>query len=539
MQVFSENLPLAVHSKSGVGQYRAAVCQHFHLHFKRIGGSGNCFFETCAALLPTVSDAIALRQQVIAFLRECVDEGHGALGQRCLAGIEEELNEELIGGKNPIFPLTAQAYLDASASPRIWVAGYHWLRAVSALHNVCIGVVIHGFEYVMFIGDPSLPRRFVYKKDPETHYDALLPAAAPLPGSVTVKITSSSSCSSECDIQDPIPAPLVPRPSHLQASNTEDAAPLPPSGRPRRTARMSCKAEVSSSSSYEDDSPAPQSKATRKRAQQRTKLVKADERALAPSAAGVHLAPRPCHLQASNTEDAKKELKVLFDNSNGHSSRVINSREIPRPYFLLKCKGCGATCTATKKVGWQVVSWDDKACAISPSVSVPSVSVVSSVLADGPKQMPEKWECCMMHDATGPRVVCMNPRKPHNQCVECFEHMVNDLTEGENRAAFIANGAKVLCFGCKNDGAHAFDMRVCASFLSEALYNRYVTCLTDAAVIKTQKEYEARLQRALASTGGGAASAVDTASEFTAFFVPSRLSCFISQANSSSIFPLN
>ena len=60
------------------------------------------------------------------------------------------------------------------------MAGYHWVRAVSALHNVCIGVVIHGFEHVTFFGDPSLPRSYLYKKDAETHYDALLPAAAPL-----------------------------------------------------------------------------------------------------------------------------------------------------------------------------------------------------------------------------------------------------------------------------------------------------------------------------------------------------------------------
>ena len=230
----------------------------------------------------------------------------------------------------------------------------------------------------------------------------------------------------------------------------------------------------------------------------------------------------------------------MFDNSNGHSSRVINSREVPRPYFLVKCKDCGATCTAAKKVGWQVVSWDDKACGISASVSVSrSVLAVPSVSADVPKQMPETWECCMYHDATGPRVVCMNPRNPHNTCVECFHNIVNGSMESEQRAQFLANGLKVLCFACKDDGAHAFDMRVCASFLSEAVYKRYVTCLTDSDVIKTQKEYEARLQRALASNGGGAASAVDTASAFTSFFVPSRLSCFISQANSSSILPKN
>ena len=123
MQVFAEQLPLAVYSNSTVGKYRDAVCQHFQLRFKRVGGAGNCFFESCAALLPTVSDAIALRQQVVAFLRECVDGQHGALGERCLFEIESELNEELIGAKKQTFPLTPEAYLNASTSNRVWVAG--------------------------------------------------------------------------------------------------------------------------------------------------------------------------------------------------------------------------------------------------------------------------------------------------------------------------------------------------------------------------------------------------------------------------------
>ena len=40
---------------------------------------------------------------------------------------------------------------------------------------MCIGVVIHGFEHVTLFGEPSLTRIYVYKKDAETHYDALLP----------------------------------------------------------------------------------------------------------------------------------------------------------------------------------------------------------------------------------------------------------------------------------------------------------------------------------------------------------------------------
>jgi len=199
MEVSHYQLPVAVFNNATIGKYRDAVCRHLHLRLKRCSGSGNCFFESCALLLPSLRlDANTLRQQAIAFLRECVHAEHGALGERCLFEIESELNEELIGAKKQTFPLTPEAYLNASASNRVWVAGmglglgfwvclgltpqpgYHWVRAVSALHQVCIGVVIHGFEHVTLFGDSALPRVYVYKKDAETHYDALLPVLHPL-----------------------------------------------------------------------------------------------------------------------------------------------------------------------------------------------------------------------------------------------------------------------------------------------------------------------------------------------------------------------
>ena len=56
-----------------------------------------------------------------------------------------------------------------------YLIGYHWLHAVSAIYNVCVVVVIHSHESTYLFGDTSSQRVHLYKKDAETHYDALLP----------------------------------------------------------------------------------------------------------------------------------------------------------------------------------------------------------------------------------------------------------------------------------------------------------------------------------------------------------------------------
>jgi hypothetical protein len=60
------------------------------------------------------------------------------------------------------------------------ISGTHWLYAVAMIHKVCVAVVIHRHEFVRLYGDPANPRIYIYKKDAETHYDALppLPAAS-------------------------------------------------------------------------------------------------------------------------------------------------------------------------------------------------------------------------------------------------------------------------------------------------------------------------------------------------------------------------
>ena len=43
------------------------------------------------------------------------------------------------------------------------------------LHSVCVCVVIHGFEHIQLFGVLAHPRIYLYKRDAETHYDALIP----------------------------------------------------------------------------------------------------------------------------------------------------------------------------------------------------------------------------------------------------------------------------------------------------------------------------------------------------------------------------
>ncbi len=55
----------------------------------------------------------------------------------------------------------------------IFPTGYHWLRSVAKLFNVCVCVVIHNHPCVYVFGDVLQRRIHLYKRDVETHYDAL------------------------------------------------------------------------------------------------------------------------------------------------------------------------------------------------------------------------------------------------------------------------------------------------------------------------------------------------------------------------------
>ena len=156
-------------------RFRAAVCQHLKLQWVSVGGTGNCFFESICLQLPSAGDRVNardLRRNLIQLFRECSDttqpvleriymEIAGELGQQLVCSTHASINGRRING---LAPATVAEYLDACSADGVWTQGFHWLRAVSYLHDVRIGVVIYGHPIVRFFGDG--PRTiWLYKVD--------------------------------------------------------------------------------------------------------------------------------------------------------------------------------------------------------------------------------------------------------------------------------------------------------------------------------------------------------------------------------------
>ena len=181
----SEPLPahFAAFKKSESKKYRDAVCEFLHLRYLKIGGNGDCFFEAVSALLLLLRgvtlDACDLRHCVCSFLLDCSYTDHGILGERCVIDMQGELDKRLVSSivvrRDPalLTPSTILDYITASSRSGVWVEGYHWLRAVAKLQCVCVCVVIHTHDHVLLFGDVTHDRIYLYKRDAETHYDAL------------------------------------------------------------------------------------------------------------------------------------------------------------------------------------------------------------------------------------------------------------------------------------------------------------------------------------------------------------------------------
>jgi hypothetical protein len=178
MEIHNELLPLAVVAAGEEGvnrvtqnaRYRAAVCDLFGLRFHRVGGNGNCFFTSvCIALEATLgADNVAehlateekLRASLVSFLRGCVLSGD-ELSERILIDIRHELNFPLQCSTRAEFqgvrihnyhPSSIETYLEASAADGVWICGYHWPRALSAVASVCVAIVICGHDSVIYFG---------------------------------------------------------------------------------------------------------------------------------------------------------------------------------------------------------------------------------------------------------------------------------------------------------------------------------------------------------------------------------------------------
>jgi hypothetical protein len=180
MEVTAIQLPPDFQALTGICKYRDAVCDHFGLALRRMNGNGSCFFYSCVYLLSKHGIQVTsdeLRLQVISFFRECQQRQHGNLGERIMMDIQCEVPEALVSSSrrhNGEVPANVTSYLDASSDTGVWVAGYHWIRAVAHLYQVCLVVVIHGYPCVYAFGNTSHVQLFLYKRDVETHYDALV-----------------------------------------------------------------------------------------------------------------------------------------------------------------------------------------------------------------------------------------------------------------------------------------------------------------------------------------------------------------------------
>jgi hypothetical protein len=243
------------------------VCDYLQLQWFSCSGDGNCFFESVCMLLRSVGiqpdlTAPQLRANVVQYLRLCPLSTQD-LPERICTEMLDELSEPLVCSNhgrfngfrlNGFVPTSIAEYIDASACDNVWVRGLHWLRAISYLHEVRVGVVIYGQLIVRYIGAGEKTIH-LYKVDAETHWDPLLPVAyappsfQPLTGSSAppqAALSSSLISSTDDDMTAPSAIPQCTFPqsetsSQERVGQASDApAPSLPRLRPRGTPRMQC-----------------------------------------------------------------------------------------------------------------------------------------------------------------------------------------------------------------------------------------------------------------------------------------------------------
>ena len=407
---------------------------------------------------------------------------------------------------NGFVPSSIAEYIDASACDNVWVRGLHWLRAISYLHEVRVGVVIYDQLIVRYIGAGEKTIH-LYKVDAETHWDPLLPVAyappsfQPLTGSSAppqAALSSSdddsssrpqkappllvtdnaalplglvrSSCfkhlegslgelQSQAQASDaPAPAPdgPAPAPTVIIISSSNDESLSLPRLRPRGTPRMQCDLDPRKAPGECDPFTALQCTLSHAAVVRRTAKK---EQSSSSSDSDVE------SFDAANATNARIELLNIFSRChvNGHV-RCINSRA---DYVYCKCSTCG--CTAAVKQSkvhpkkWVVSAISERArqpCSgspapaplpaiLSPSVNpvlpllpLPSVSVIPAV---------PTATCCSCQDQFQPDVMftCPNP-SAHLLCLECFELNVSSQF-GQDILKFINRNCAIICSFCSSD----------------------------------------------------------------------------------------
>ena len=452
-------------------RFRRAVCDYLQLQWVSCSGDGNCFFESVCMLLRSVGiqpdlTAPQLRANVVQYLRLCPLSTQD-LPERICTEMLDELSEPLVCSNhgrfngfrlNGFVPTSIAEYIDASACDNVWVRGLHWLRAISYLHEVRVGVVIYGQLIVRYIGAGEKTIH-LYKVDAETHWDPLLPVAyappsfQPLTGSSAPPQAALSSSDDDDDEHE-----VVTNADELQSQAQASDAPAPAPDGPAPAPTVI----ISSSSSESDVSPLPkQPPATALQgvhSSSRRRRIKCETHISSSSDSDVE------SFDAANSTHAKDQLLDMLSRChvNGHF-RCINSRA---HYVYCKCSICG--CTAAVKQSkvdpkrWVVSAVSQTArhpCSGSPApapllaipspsvdpvlrlLQLPSVSVIPAV---------PTATCCSCQDQCQPDVMfkCPNP-SAHLLCPECFEGNVSSQF-GEDILKFINNNCAIFCSFCSS-----------------------------------------------------------------------------------------
>ena len=197
-----------------------------------------------------------------------------------------------------------------------------------------------------------------------------------------------------------------------------------------------------------------------------------------------HLTPHTSHLTPHTSH-----LTPHTPHLTHHTPHLTH--EICRDtWFQCLCKNtceAGSTACRVDQKSWRILSVRNGSDA--PCTGQVISSIPKSSLAPRTSQV----NCCNCGETTLEVASCNNH---HSYCPDCFSTVVRSQVVGEERSGFLARNCKVMCLYCPLSGANGeFDMRVCGSKLQADMYNRYLSCLSEIAVIQTQQEYEKRMEQ--------------------------------------------
>lgn len=158
----------------------------------------------------------------------------------------------------------------------------------------------------------------------------------------------------------------------------------------------------------------------------------------------------------------------------------------------MSCKFCTAGCGISKHTKYGT-SWHVSTCneAANKQCSASCPVPLSASVTDGSKGELQQCVCCAC-ECTG-KVTCANG---HSWCQDCFNNGVKNMVQvnDDEKINFLKSNCQVHCHYCLPAKVY-FDMKVCASFLTQCVYELYMDLLTQKGVAKVQQDLERRLRQ--------------------------------------------